>query len=336
LSRYIEKAQNDSRIVFLADNSSRGLVIADLTRRIKGKFPDNWLLVHYDSLDESQLGVGPFVGVWVDRPALVGELSIVGQKFSDINSLVSGRGLVLPDNHTECAAVHLRLLETLADHDPNKTIPHFNFIFGKGSNRYQDMYEDFFEQVLVPFCSFIDERIDDGDLLLYMLCRYQRECVWFEAKALADLAQTTDSRKLEDVLDKHLRSWLFREGIDYPFSKPSGPSGEADVVVWQGEEPLPLEVKVFDGGDRDLGHVSQGLWQAHRYAQDYNKPFGYLMTFNTSGHLLAFENNVATSGPPCVVVSGMNVFAVTVNLIAGRPSASKEKPIETKTVKTPA
>jgi DNA-binding NarL/FixJ family response regulator len=44
--------------------------VAYLTHLVKGCFPENWLLVHYDSLDESNLGGGSFIGVKVDRPAL--------------------------------------------------------------------------------------------------------------------------------------------------------------------------------------------------------------------------------------------------------------------------
>ena len=94
-------------------------------------------------------------------------------------------------------------------------------------------------------------------------------------------------------------------------------------------------MKVFDGENRDTIHVRQGLWQAHRYAVDYTVPFGYLVVFNTSPHLLSFEDNVHKDGPPCVVVSGMNVFAIVINVGPRRPTASKEKPLETKIVKTP-
>ena len=75
--------------------------------------------------------------------------------------------------------------------------PNFPMIFGSGSNRIQDMYNDFFEQVLNPLCAYIDERIDEGDLLLYSLSRYQRECSWFEADALAKLAEEAESAKLK-------------------------------------------------------------------------------------------------------------------------------------------
>jgi len=268
---------------------------------------------------------------------IVSELSIISQaKFANVDQLIDAqrRRLLLPSNERDCAAYHLRLLEVFVH--PDVQLPHYSMVFGKGSNRLQDASDDFFARTLSPLCSYIDELIDDGDLLLYTLSRYQRECTWFEAGSLAELAQAADSRKLEEVLDAHLRSWLFREGVDYPFSTPKSPSGRADLVVWHGEEPLPIEVKVFDDKDRDQGHVAQGLWQAQRYASDYGRPFGYLVVFNTSAAMLSFEGDIATDGPPCIVVGGLNVFVVSINFAANRPSASKEKPLETKVVKMPA
>jgi hypothetical protein len=276
-----------------------------------------------------------FIGADPVIQTITAELSIIArEKFADPAQLVKAqqRRLNLPATQIDCAAFWLRALEVLAH--PKLEIPNFHMIFGNGSTRIQDMFTDFFEQVLIPLCSYIDERIDDGDLLLYTLSRYQRECDWFEAEGLEKLAREADSAKLEAVMDEHLRSWLFREGVDYPFSTPGGPSGRADIVVWSGEKPLPLEVKVFDSENRDARHVSQGLWQAHRYAIDYGASFGYLIVFNTSSHLLTFEGNIQSEGPPCIVVAGMNVFAIVVG-VGKRSSASKEKPLETKMVKTP-
>ena len=266
------------------------------------------------------------------------ELSIIAQaKVSDFEQRIhyNNRRLDLPRDRVECASFHLSLLEKLHGLDAKGGIPGLMCIFRSGSNRIQDYYDNFFEQVLRPLCSYIDECIDDGDLFLYMLCRYQRECSWFENETLVELAKQVDSRKLEKTMDAHLRAWLFREGIDYPFSTPRSPSGRADIVVWQGEEPLAIEVKVFDGEDRDCGHVKQGLWQAHRYAADYSKPFGYLVVFNTSGDILSFEGNVAVNGPPCVPVGDRNVFAVTVDAAARGGSASKEKPVGTQVIEQP-
>ncbi|WP_254512496.1 hypothetical protein [Anatilimnocola floriformis] len=266
---------------------------------------------------------------------IVAELdAIIWQKYADSNDLVDVENhcLRLPQQADECASLYLQILQLYSN--PEADFPHFFTVFGRGSSSFQDMSEEFFEQVLGPLCSYIDERIDDGDLLLYSLTRYRRECQWFETGTISQLVESADSRKLEEVLDSHLRAWLFREGIDFPFSTPKSPAGRADIVVWQGEEPLPIEVKVYDGENRDLGHVSQGLWQAQRYAHDYGKPFGYLVVFNTSDHLLSFDATISKDGPPCVPVGGLNVFAVVINT-TDRASASKEKPVVSKVVPCP-
>lgn len=257
---------------------------------------------------------------------------IAEDKYSDVESLVDApqRRVALPADESECAALCLRWLEVFNE-------PAFDRlcrIFAPGSGKLQERYDDFAAQIIPPLFSYIDERIDDGDMLLYTLARYQRECSWFEADALAELAGKTASNGLEAVMDDHLRSWLFREGIDFPFSTPNGPSGRADVVVWHAEKPLAIEVKVFDGQNRDAGHVSQGLWQAQRYAIDYGASFGYLVIFNTSPYMLSFDGNAQKEGPPCVLVGGTNVFAITIE-VGERAAASKEKPRATKVVKTP-
>jgi len=145
--------------------------------------------------------IGQFLSFAQSDPVvrtIIAELSLIAQaKLGDINQRINTnrRCLDLPRDRGECAAFHLRLLERLADPDPQMEIPGFAAIFGRGSSKYQDIFGDFFEQVLQPLCSYIDERIDDGDLLLYMLCRYQRECAWFENDTLVELAEHADSRK---------------------------------------------------------------------------------------------------------------------------------------------
>lgn len=240
---------------------------------------------------------------------------------------------LFPDTEKECAAFYLRGLEC-ASRSAN-SFGEFGCLYFRQYRQYQDQYGAFLSDIVVPLCSYMDGQVDDGDLLLYMLCRYQREAAWFHSDQLLTLLDSTDSRKTEDAFDKHLRAWLFREGIDFPFSTPKSPSGRADVVIWQGEKPLPIEIKVCDDQNRDAGHVAQGLWQAARYAIDYGKAVGYLVVFNASDRPLTFEGNVSTDGPPCVVTSGGSVFVIVVNVRSSRETASKEKPVAPRLVKTP-
>lgn len=265
------------------------------------------------------------------------ELHSLGeQHFPQIADAIDGdnRCLRLPTDDAQRAALYYRLLSVFADPDPSVQIPGFHMIFDPVSNRIQDHINDFFEQVLIPLYGYLDERIDEGDLLLYMLCRYQRDCGWFRCRDLAQLIAGGESSKLEGSLDKHLRQWLFREGVDYPFSTPHSSSGRADIVVWHGETPLPIEVKVFDGEHRDRGHVSQGLWQAFRYASDYGRPFGYLVLFNTTSDIIVFDH-ASGDVPPCVPVGDRSVFAVTVQVQPPTSTASKEHPQRTVRIPVP-
>ena len=240
--------------------------------------------------------------------------------------------LNLPEDEHAKAALYLKLVKELASPDPQ--IPSYCELFVSGSDSFQDQANDWMNQVLLPLYGYVEERIDDGDLILYLLCRYQREVGWFRREELWSLFQENQS-KAEEVLDRDFRHWLLHQGIDFPFSTPRMPSGRPDVIVWEGEEPLPVEVKVYDGASRDAAHISQGLWQAFRYATDLAKPFAYLLVFSASNDVLNFEGNSSGSVPPRIQVGDKNVFAVCVQIAPTEATASKEKPQRTVTVKRP-
>lgn len=263
---------------------------------------------------------------------------IAAQKFQSVDDWIDGnhRCIKLPDEEMDRAAFYLRLLELFADPRDDVGIPHFHGLFAIGSNKFQDRVDEFFQQILLPLFGYFDERVDTSDLMLYLLARYQRECSWFLSEQIAKLYSDADSKKKEEVVDLHLREWLFREGIDYPFSTPRSPSGRADIVVLNEEEPLPLEVKVYDGANRDTSHVRQGMWQAFRYAMDYGKSFGYLIVFNASHDSLVFSGNLSgAEKPPAVAVGDRIVFPTVVPIVPPLDTASKEKPSKVVTIAAP-
>jgi hypothetical protein len=292
--------------------------------------------------DVSEVRVGHFLAFMRQDPVLrsiAAELdSKAQQQFADVAQCVDTQKhrLRLPTSEADCAPFYWRLLQVYADPNPNVTVPGYTWVFGSGSGGFQDKYDDFINQTLVPLCNYLDERIDQGDLLLYMLCRFQRECAWFDQQRLQRIVSDSESGQLEASLDQELRRWLFREGYDYPFEKPRSPSGETDIVVWHGEKPLPVEVKVFDGQNRDARHISQGLWQAYRYATDYGGEFGYLVVFNTSNEIVAFDGSDPSAAVPAVTVGDRTVFAVVVNVRPATTTASKERPLATTRIPVPA
>ena len=147
-------------------------------------------------------------------------------------------------------------------------------------NTHDGQVRDLTEAVVDPFVGFLHDRIDDGGNVLFVIQRYKLQVEWFKRNELYCLYKNNTSVG-EANLDKHLRAALFEGGIDYPFSQPSSPSGEADVVALLGSnDPVVLEVKVFDPElGRNSRHLSQGFHQVLRYSNDYNQNLGYLVPF---------------------------------------------------------
>ncbi len=108
------------------------------------------------------------------------------------------------------------------------------------------MLRDLAEAVVDPLVNFLHDQIDDGGNVLYLIERFKLKSEWFRRKELYTL-YTGHTSVGEASLDQELRASLFEGGVDYPFSQPSSPSGEADIVALLGsDDPLVLEVKVFD------------------------------------------------------------------------------------------
>src|SRR5206468_153825 len=92
-------------------------------------------------------------------------------KFSDPNELfeMDQQRLNIPKSEADCTSYYYRLLSLYASEGG---LPGFTTIFRHGSG-FQDWKDEFMDQVLLPFHRLLDEQIDDGDFLLYMLSRYQ-------------------------------------------------------------------------------------------------------------------------------------------------------------------
>ena len=134
------------------------------------------------------------------------------------------------------------------------------------------MLQDFNEAILDPLVGYLHERIEDSGNLLYVLERFKMKVEWFRAQEFFECYEAGG----EAALDLALRESLFDGGVEYPFSEPVSPSGKTDVLaLLESEDPLVLEVKVFDGQSRGVSVVSQGFHQLTRYAHDLNQSVGY-------------------------------------------------------------
>ena len=190
-------------------------------------------------------------------------------------------------------------------------------------------FRDFTEAVVDPLVNFLHDQIDDGGNVLYLIERFKLKAEWFRRKELFSLYLENTSVG-ERNLDRELRASLFEGGVDYPFSQPSSPSGEADIVALLGsDDPLVLEVKVFDP-ERSKGksNLRQGFHQVVSYANDYNESLGYLVIFNCSDRKLVISPDEASEPevPPRITYGGKTFFIVSIDIHPDTVSASKEKP----------
>ena len=202
-------------------------------------------------------------------------------------------------------------------------------------SRHDDVLRDLNEIIVEPLINFIHDRIDDGGNILYVIERFKLKAEWFRRKELYCLYER-DTSVGERNLSQELRAGLFDGGIDYPFSEPSSPSGQADIVaLLESDDPLTLEVKVFDPErSRGRSHMKQGFQQVTRYAQDYNKSIGYLVIFNCSNKQLVISprETSETEFPPRINYGGKTFFVIPIDIHPEVASASRERPADRQVV----
>jgi hypothetical protein len=205
----------------------------------------------------------------------------------------------------------------------DQDIKRFLFVFSS-ETKFDAMARDFAEQVVRPLFDFLDEQIGDGSSVLYALERYVRQVEWFDQDRLyAELQANT--RQGEDVYDRHLREFLFREGFDMPYSQLRSPSGRSDVLAGlESDDPLVCELKVYDGDNRDIGHLASGVTQALQYARDHGKSAAHLVVINLTARPLQLPSDGADNAyPPYLDLPGARVYLIQVRGLP-RESASRQ------------
>ena len=235
---------------------------------------------------------------------------------------------------SERARYHYSLLKVLQEDD---RIIYLDPAIDVGNVPRHEVPRLFVEKYVDPLVYYIHDKLDEGSTVLYLLEKYKKQCEWFEKDRIRKLYDSEESQGFqEEILDKDLRKFLFEQGIDYPFSTPSSPSGEADVVgLLNTDDPLVLEVKIFDR-QRSYGknRVIDGFRQIVSYSNDYHKPIGYLLVFNMDTVEVSIDTE--TNNHPAfnrVFFSGKVYFIIFVNIPPfDTKSASKRGQIEKVTI----
>lgn len=209
------------------------------------------------------------------------------------------------------AAFSQALLHWIIREHGVESVPHMTLFIGR-----KDVLGGIVEDCVSPILDYLHDRLDKSSSTLYLLEKYKRRTEWFMKDSLRTRYLLAE-KEYEKIFEDDLRLFLFDQGIDYPFSTPSSPSGRADVVgAIDTSDPLVVEIKIFDrsksyGKDR----VRSGLAQVMKYVNDYNKDFGYLVIFNADNAELHFQlEDISKAFPPMLVYNNKRYFFIVVNI----------------------
>jgi hypothetical protein len=239
----------------------------------------------------------------------------------ELNAALQRHELLQGLTEGESAAIGLAVLRKVAVPDDNR-MPVLKYVEFTG--RSAEMLNSFRERYLDPFYEYIDEHIEDRNIVLAELVRFKHLAEWFRRGELWNRWRS-DSRSGERSLAFAVYEFLYEQGIDFQI-EPASASGEADMVSAQhSPNPLVADVKIFDpASSRGSSHIKRGLHQVYRYLHDFNQPVGYLVVFKGTEKQL--EVNVSTAHTeevPYFTLGDKTIFLVQVDIFPHEESASK-------------
>lgn len=225
------------------------------------------------------------------------------------------------ESETEQAAFCYQYLKYLFNERDSFNVHQFTIFAARDFERTKTK---FIEEYISPILNFFHDRLDKSNSVVYLLEKYKMRTEWFTKSRLYS-AYKNAKKSYEQIFEDDLRLFLFEQGIDYPFSTPMSASGRADIIgEIETDDPLIVEIKVFD---RDKGYgpdrIKEGFTQIVKYANDYNKDFGFLVVFNMDEVELNFiDNDNGNLFPPSTTFNNKTFFVIIVNCLDGK-SASR-------------
>ncbi|MGA8830925.1 MAG: hypothetical protein ACLQT6_12780 [Desulfomonilaceae bacterium] len=191
-----------------------------------------------------------------------------------------------------------------------------------GTGGSQSSKSAFCKEFVEPVFRFIDERLDNQNILLHLLKRYKHVCEWFRQEELLEsfLKQKDDrTRKGEYYLALNLYEFLYLSGLEFHI-EPRSDSGRIDLISEQiGPNRLLVEVKIFDG---NKSYISKGLSQLFDYTTSYNEPFGVLVIFDTSDTGLCCATDLSENPFNVIRFHDKTLYILVIDLVK-RGAASK-------------
>jgi hypothetical protein len=124
--------------------------------------------------------------------------------------------------------------------------------FNEASGTYKDWYVE-------PLFNYLDETLDDANIILALLIRYKQKVEWYRRKEVLALYQS-DTGRAEKNVKPHMFEFLFDQGLPFHV-EPASASGEADVVsLHDSHHHFIGEVKIFDSENRGKSSIKKAFY----------------------------------------------------------------------------
>jgi hypothetical protein len=229
--------------------------------------------------------------------------------------------LLCGTTEAESAAIGYEILRRVAGSD-DKGYAFMNYVEPVGD--LSKMMERFCETYLEPLYEYLDEHLEDRNIVLAELVRFKHLAEWFRRQQLW-AKFTEESRLGERNLAFAVYEFLYEQGIDFHI-EPTSASGEADMVsAQQSRNPLVADVKVYDpGSSRGHSYIRKGFHQVYRYLQDFNQPVGYLVVFAASDkQLQVTTSETQPTKVPSLTINQKTIFLIQIDIFPHSDPASR-------------
>ena len=195
-----------------------------------------------------------------------------------------------------------------------------------------DMLETFRDSYVEPLFDYLDEVLEDGNVVLATLVRYKKKVEWYRRSEVLSLYEGDTSRG-EKRLAKHMYEFLFDQGLPFHV-EPAAASGRPDVVSLEDSgQPFIGDVKIFDpDSGRGPSYIKKGFYQVYRYCWDYNHPIGHLVVFNVSSKQLRVELPSQPDGVPRFEYNHKTIFLTVIDVHEHQGTASTRGIADTVTI----
>lgn len=255
--------------------------------------------------------------------SIIDEKYVISKQLVDENldAILKGEKTTYTSMVVQSITLYKYIKYRQANIQPNISILDFHWDLSVNG---QDKKSAFIELYIAPIINLLHDYIDKFNSTIFLLEKYKRRTEWFTRESLL-LKYSSVEANYEKVLEDDLRLFLFDQGIDYPFSTPSSPSGRADIIgAIDTTDPIIIEVKIIDANKKyGKNRVKEGFTQIQKYANDYNKDVGYLVIYNFDATDVNFNFTASSNSfPPMLIFQNRKFFFVVINLFKGE-SASK-------------